>query len=64
MNENKVMREYLGQLIGQKVIRVVKDPSSDIGPIWGIQFDDDTVAFILCDPEGNGPGHLHIQKGE
>jgi hypothetical protein len=33
-----------------------------VGPIWGLKFDDGTMAFILCDPEGNGPGHLEIQR--
>lgn len=64
MNSNKVMREHLGQLVGRKVTGLVKDPCPGIGPIWGLKFDDGTIAFILCDPEGNGPGHLEIQKGK
>jgi hypothetical protein len=62
MNPDKVMREHLGQLVGRKVTGLVKDPSPGVGPIWGLKFDDGTMAFILCDPEGNGPGHLEIQR--
>ena len=62
MSADKVMREHLGQLVGRKVTGLVKDPSHDVEPIWGLKFDDGTMAFILCDPEGNGPGHLEIQK--
>ena len=62
MDANKVMREHLGQLVGRKVTGLVKDPSHDVEPIWGLKFDDGTMAFILCDPEGNGPGHLEILK--
>jgi hypothetical protein len=62
MNLDKVMREHLRQLVGRKVTGLVKDPSPGVGPIWGLKFDDGTMAFILCDPEGNGPGHLEIQR--
>ena len=64
MNINQVMVKHLGQLVGRKVTGLVKDPGQDTEPIWGLKFDDGTLAFILCDPEGNGPGHLEIQKGE
>jgi len=62
-NADKVMTTHLGQLIGHKVTGIVKSPSSWSDPFWGLKFDDGTIAFILCDPEGNGPGHLEIQKG-
>jgi hypothetical protein len=64
MNSNQVMKEHLGQLIGLRVTGLVYSPGSDTGRIWGLEFDDKTEAFILCDPEGNGPGHLEIQKGD
>jgi hypothetical protein len=63
MSADQVMREHLGQLVGRKVTGLVKDPGDGVEPIWGLKFDDGTMAFILCDPEGNGPGHLEIQKG-
>ena len=62
MDADKVMREHLGQLVGRKVIGLVKDPSPGTDPVWGLKFDDGTIAFILWDPEGNGPGHLEIQR--
>lgn len=62
MSEDQYMREHLGQLVGRKVTGLIKDPSDVQGPIWGLRFDDGTLAFILCDPEGNGPGHLDIEK--
>lgn len=35
----------------------------------GLQFTDGTMAWILADPEGNGPGHIEVvqpqkEKGE
>jgi len=62
MTMDQAMIEHLSPLIGHKVTGLVKDPSPGVGPIWGLRFDDGTMAFILCDPEGNGPGHLEIQK--
>lgn len=64
MNEKTIMKKHLGQLIGRKVTGLVIDPSHDMGSICGLQLDNGLVAFILCDPEGNGPGYLEIQKGE
>ena len=55
------MVEHLSQLVGKTVTKVVKD-GEGYDAFWGLKFDDGTVAFILCDPEGNGPGHLEIQK--
>lgn len=62
MSEEQFMRDHLGQLVGRKVTGLVKDPSDPFAPVWGLRFDDGTMAFILCDPEGNGPGHLAIEK--
>jgi hypothetical protein len=60
MNSNHVMKKHLGQLIGRRVTGLVCDTQHDLGTIRGLKFDDGTLAFILCDPEGNGPGHLEI----
>ena len=30
--------------------------------IDGLRFDDGAVAWIQQDPEGNGPGHLALEK--
>lgn len=55
--------EHLHQLVGKKVTDVAKDKDgSDYDTTYGLMFDDGTVAWILQDPEGNGPGHLDIVK--
>ena len=63
---------HLSQLIGKRVTGVVHDPSGDPSDIYGLAFEDVSpkgkvsgkgmVAWILMDPEGNGPGHLEIAK--
>lgn len=53
---------HLNQLRGKTVKEVIVDPSDlGIGPIYGLSFTDGTDAWIMCDPEGNGPGHLEIE---
>lgn len=47
------------KLIGKQVVQVAK--SDDEEPFYGLVFDDGTVAWIQCDPEGNGPGFLQLQ---
>lgn len=58
---------HLSQLVGKKVTGICHDNGADptLGgeKIYGLVFDDETVAWILADPEGNGPEHLDIQKG-
>jgi ribosomal protein L2 len=58
----KFETEYLKQLVGLQVDQIVYDPDNDF-PLFGLKFQDGTFAWILCDPEGNGPGHLDIQLG-
>ena len=61
MKKDFFEKEY-GKLIGKTVSKIVKD--EQYGEIsYGIVFQDNTVAWILCDPEGNGPGHLDICDG-
>lgn len=52
--------EHLSKLKGKTVLDIVKDPS-DGDDFYGLHFTDDTVAWVMRDPEGNGPGHLDIQ---
>ncbi len=59
----KNISKHLGQLIGKTVLSLVVDNHSDSG-IWGLKFTDGTIAWILQDPEGNGPGHLDITKSK
>jgi hypothetical protein len=54
--------EY-GALAGKtiKYIQLTACPGQGFEPV--IVFTDGTAAFVMCDPECNGPGHLDIQKG-
>ena len=64
MTMDQAMIEHLSPLIGRTVKGIVKDSSDPtMDAVYGLELDDGTLAFILCDPEGNGPGHLSIQKG-
>lgn len=52
----------LNQLRGKRVDCVVLSAeSADDESVCGLRFDDGTIAWILRDSEGNGPGHLDIQ---
>ena len=53
-------REYL-KLKGKTVKRVVNDGAADQDRCYGLQFTDGTIAWVLQDAEGNGPGFLSLQ---
>jgi hypothetical protein len=62
MAEN-YMGRYLGQLVGKTVTSLATDgEQDDSDTTWGLVFSDGTIAWISCDPEGNGPGHLDIES--
>ena len=62
--------EHLSQLVGMTVKAIGFDP---VTPESEYRYEDEycltlegedgkvTQAWIMCDPEGNGPGHLDIQ---
>ncbi len=56
------IKEY-SQLVGAKVTAVVRDAGKDgdMDECFGLQFSNGKIAWIMCDPEGNGPGFLDIQ---
>jgi hypothetical protein len=65
MNNNPYIK-YYSKLKGKKIKEVVADDSEDTmldfgEPVFGLLFTDNTVAWIMQDPEGNGPGFLDIQ---
>ena len=62
VSADRGMRKHLGQLVGRKVTGLMKDSSQETDPIWALKFDDGRLAFIMSDPEGNGPGHLVITE--
>lgn len=53
-------------LVGATITGVVKtDLGYGAGTAYGLcvrKGKEDKIAWILCDPEGNGPGHLDIQE--
>jgi hypothetical protein len=59
------MFEYLEQLLGHTVIRVVKAKDSEYTEgSYGLVLECNgkkKQAWIDQDPEGNGPGHLDIE---
>jgi len=55
--------KHYTQLVGRKVVGLVQSPAQDgDDETYGLLFDDKTVAWILRDPEGNGPGFLEIER--
>jgi len=61
--KNTAMFKHLEQLVGKKVVSTVRDGGSDYTEeCFALIFNDGTVAWIMSDPEGNGPGHLDIVR--
>lgn len=61
---NHIEQQLLG-LVGKRITGVVRDSLGFGGDfatetIYGLRMDDNTIAWIQRDPEGNGPGHLDI----
>lgn len=57
------MTKKMKQLVGRRIVGLIES-SDDYPPIPGLKLDDGTLVWIQCDPEGNGPGFLEIQKGD
>lgn len=60
------MEQHLGQLLGWTVAGLAIDDDDEFEDMFGIVFtkkgeDKKMVAWIFCDEEGNGPGHLDIE---
>ena len=65
---HEYMKKHLGSLVGLQVRELAIDDSEDTleefgAPVYGLIFSDSTTAWIMCDPEGNGPGFLDIAPG-
>ncbi len=66
--------KHLSRLVGGVVRGVIADPGAEAEfgqPVYGLQIEVPAKpgqsskilhAWILCDPEGNGPGFLDIQE--
>lgn len=48
--------EMLQKLVGKKITNICTDGDGT----YGFVLNDGTVAWVLCDEEGNGPGYLDI----
>jgi hypothetical protein len=53
-------KEY-SRLSGKTVRRTVCDDGAGTDKVYGLEFTDGTIAWILMDCEGNGPGFLEVQ---
>ncbi len=62
--ENSIaMFKHLSQLKGWVVTDIVRDGGSAYTEeCFGLQMENGMTAWIQCDPEGNGPGFLEIEK--
>lgn len=61
--------DHLRRLRASVCVDIVKNPDTDHGQDeYGLVFrkkDGSIVtAWIMCDPEGNGPGHLDLVEGK
>ena len=64
-DEKAAQVAHLSKLNGKTVKAIVTDGGNQgIGECFGLHFSDGTIAWIMCDPEGNGPGFLDIQPLE
>ena len=53
----RTVNELGDKLAGLKVTGTAFDPNEGM---VGLTFSDGTLVWVLCDPEGNGPGFLEI----
>lgn len=61
---NRWSMEAARQLKGRKIKAAGYVPDEEFGSLLAIELDNGTVAFVMADDEGNGPGALHLQQGE
>jgi len=55
-------KEAKSWLEGKKIVTVQYQPDDAWGTALVLIFDDNTLAFVSTDDEGNGPGALLVQK--
>lgn len=55
--------KYLNHLLNRRIVRIdLVDHDNGVVPV--LVFDDGSYADVMCDPEGSGPGALHITDKE
>ena len=74
INETAYIKREYGSLVGKKIEKVRpmspaelkmfywNSGASGVGMV--IELDDGSALVPSCDPEGNGPGHLFLEKTE
>lgn len=70
-NESDFAQACLDRLLPQLVgLTITGGAVDDTGEFWGFTVEGKQggktvkkVVFVLCDPEGNGPGWLEIEEG-
>lgn len=50
--------EALLPLVGKRIKALIRDDSGN----FGFETEDGTAVWIMCDPEGNGPGFACLSK--
>jgi len=68
---NEFAQACLDRLVPELVgLTIVGGAVDDAGEYWGFVAEGEQggkivrkVVFVLCDPEGNGPGFLEIEDG-
>ena len=62
MDNNDYYMGHFTPIMNKKVIGIVEYPDSgdNLDKMLGLRFEDGTIAWILSDGEGNGPGWLDI----
>ena len=61
---NRWSMEAARQLQGRTIKAAQYVPDEEFGSLLAIELDNGTVAFVMADDEGNGPGALHLQRGD
>ena len=56
INYQRACIKAMQPLVGKSIKGLVKDESGN----FGFELEDKTLVWILCDPEGNGPGFAEI----
>jgi hypothetical protein len=50
--------EALRPLVGKRVRNLIKDEAGN----FGFEMEESTAVWIMCDPEGNGPGFAEVVR--
>jgi hypothetical protein len=53
--------KHYKRLLGRTIVQIAEDDEDDTA---GFILDNGDVVWVMCDPEGNGPGFLDIVKAK